>query len=46
MGFVKEMLICKQEELEGEIHDDVSAVYSAEMDEIIIDHILSDYVIV
>ena len=45
MGFVKEMLICKQEELEGESHDDVSAVYAAEMEQIKNDHILADYVI-
>ena len=45
MGYVKDMMLRRQEELVGEIYEDAYSVYVAEMEQIQKDAILPDYVI-
>lgn len=45
MGYVKDMNLHKQEELVGEIYEDVYLAYVAEMEQIQNNHILADHVI-
>ena len=45
MGYVKDMVLHKQEELAGEIHEDAFLAYLEEMEQIQNNHILADHVI-
>ena len=45
MGYVKDMMLRKQEELVGEIYEDAFLAYLEEMEQIRNNHILADYVI-